>query len=178
MRLEPAEPSTSSGRPSESTTVGAIIEGSRRPGGWVKKPSGERSCSPIMLLTWMPVPGTTMPEPSPLVHVTAHAQPASSITEMCVVEPSRLAMKRLEEAGLGEPVEERRRALGLRALHRPRERPPRPGARVPALEQRERVGQQRAAGARRRVGEHLAPAVGDAHRLARDRLVGGEVRAA
>ena len=55
-----------------------------------------------MLLTCMPVPGTTMPEPSPFVHVTEHAQPSPSSTEMCVVEPSRLAMKRVEEAGLGE----------------------------------------------------------------------------
>ncbi len=61
-----------------------------------------------MLLTCTPVPGTTSPEPSPLVHVTAHAQPASSSTEMCVVEPSRLAMNALQEAGLGEPLEERR----------------------------------------------------------------------
>ena len=43
----------------------------------------------MMLLTWMPVPGTTIPEPSPFVHVTAQARPAPSITEMCVVDPSR-----------------------------------------------------------------------------------------
>ena len=75
--------------PSSSTTVGAIIDGSRRPGGCVNQPAGERSCSPIMLLTWMPVPGTTIPEPSPLVVVTAHAQPSASSTETWVVEPSR-----------------------------------------------------------------------------------------
>ncbi len=56
-----------------------------------------------MLLTWTPVPGTTSPEPSPLVHVTAHAQPASSITEMCVVEPSRLAMNESRKPGSASP---------------------------------------------------------------------------
>ena len=35
------------------------------------------------------MPGTTSPQPSPFVHVTAHAQPSSSIAEMWVVEPSR-----------------------------------------------------------------------------------------
>ena len=39
----------------------------------------------------MPVPGTISPQPSPFVHVTEQAQPASSSTEMCVVAPSRLA---------------------------------------------------------------------------------------
>jgi hypothetical protein len=89
MRLEPAEPSDSVGPSAPRTIVGAIIDGSRRPGGWVKNPYGERSCSPIMLLRWMPVPGTTSPLPSPLVHVAAQAQPSSSIAEMWVVEPSR-----------------------------------------------------------------------------------------
>ena len=56
-----------------------------------------------MLLTWSPVPGTTIPEPSPLVHVTAHAQPASSITEMCVVEPSRLLMNDSRNPGSASP---------------------------------------------------------------------------
>ena len=41
----------------------------------------------MMLLTWMPVPGTTTPEPSPFVHVTEQARPSPSTTEMCVVEP-------------------------------------------------------------------------------------------
>ena len=48
-------------RRSPSTTVGAIIDGIRRPGGAVKNPSGLRSSSPMMLLRWMPVPGTTSP---------------------------------------------------------------------------------------------------------------------
>src|SRR3954452_14885737 len=95
IRFEPALPSTSStSPPSPTTAVGAIIDGIRRPGGKRKKPSGLRSCSPMMLLTWMPVPGTTMPAPSPFVHVTAHARPSASITEMCVVEPRRDARKR------------------------------------------------------------------------------------
>ena len=64
------------------------------------------------------MPGTTMPEPSPFVHVTEQAQPSASSTEMCVVEPSRRGHEALEEAGLGEAREELRRALGLGALHR------------------------------------------------------------
>src|SRR3954470_6702115 len=92
VRFDPAEPSTSSGRPSSSTTVGAIIDGSRRPGGCVNQPAGERSCSPIMLLTWTPVPGTTIPDPSPLVVVTLQAQPSASSTDTWVVEPSRELM--------------------------------------------------------------------------------------
>jgi hypothetical protein len=85
--------------------------------------------------------------------------------------------ERVQEAGLGEPVQERRRALGLRRLHRARELD---GVRrvAAALEQRQRVGEQRAARTRRRVGQHLAAAVSDAHRLARDRLVGRQVGAA
>src|SRR5436305_274824 len=43
-------PSTSSAVSPRSTTVGAIMLGSRRPGGWRWKPSGLRSCSPSMLL--------------------------------------------------------------------------------------------------------------------------------
>ena len=131
MRLEPAEPTTSSGRPPASTIVGAIIDGSRRPGGCVNQPSGDRSCSPIMLLTWMPVPGTTSPEPSPLVVVTAHAQPSASSTETCVVEPSREAMNVSQEARLPQPFEEVRRALGLRGLHRRHELGARPGGPAP-----------------------------------------------
>ena len=47
-----------------------------------------------------------------------------------------------------------------------------PGSRV---EQREHVGDQDPARRRRRVGEDVVAAVADADRLARDRLVGGEV---
>ena len=111
MRLEPAEPSASITSPSRLTTVGAIIDGSRRPGGWVKKPSGERSSSPIMLLRWMPVPGTNTPEPSPLVHVTAHARPSPSSTEMWVVEPSWEPMNSPRKPGRASPS----RNSGVRA---------------------------------------------------------------
>ena len=94
MRLDPALPSTSSTlAAASSTTVGAIIDGIRRPGGAVKNPSGLRSSSPMMLLRWMPVPGTTSPQPSPLVQVTAQARPSASTTEMCVVDPRREARK-------------------------------------------------------------------------------------
>ena len=87
MRFDPAEPTTSSTSPSRSTTVGAIIDGIRVPGAARWKPAGERSSSPMMLLTCTPVPGTTTPEPSPFVHVTAAARPSASMTLMCVVLP-------------------------------------------------------------------------------------------
>ena len=44
-----------------------------------------------------------------------------------------------------------------------------------ALEQRERVGDQDPARARRRVGQHLAAVVADVHRLARDGRVRRQV---
>ena len=92
MRFDPAEPSDQLGRHRRrSTTVGAIIDGSRAPGRLRWKPSGERSSSPSTLLRWMPVPGTTTPEPSPFELVTAHAQPSASSTDTCVVDPSRFA---------------------------------------------------------------------------------------
>ena len=69
----------------------------------MKNPSGDRSCSPIMLFTCMPVPGTTTPEPSPFVHVTEQAHPSVSITEMWVVDPSRPAMKRSRKPGASSP---------------------------------------------------------------------------
>ena len=141
MRLDPADPSASFTSPSRATTVGAIIDGSRRPGGWVKKPSGERSSSPIMLLRWTPAPGTITPEPSPLVHVTAQARPSPSSTEMCVVEPSCEAQELVEEARAGQPFEELRRAGrcadSMAATSRAWLRGP-----CLAIEQREHVGDQ------------------------------------
>ena len=58
----------------------------------------------MMLLRCIPVPGTTIPEPSPFVHVTEHAQPSPSSTEMWVVEPSREAMKRSRNPGEASPL--------------------------------------------------------------------------
>ena len=70
------------------------------------------------------MPGTTIPEPSPFEHVTEHAQPSRSSTAMCVVEPSLplRPRKRADELGVGEPLEELRRALVLGALHHLHER--------------------------------------------------------
>ena len=164
MRLEPALPSTSSTSPSRSTTDGDIMLGMRLPAGWRWKPSGLRSSSPITLLMCIPVPGTTTPEPSPLVHVTLQARPSESSTEMCVVEPSFGGEEPLEEALLREPLHELRCALALSRAHRSDDGPQRRGRGV-AIEQRQRVGEQRAARRRRRVGEHHAVAVGDAQRL-------------
>ena len=63
------------------------------------------------------MPGTTWPDPSPLEHVTAQAQPSASSTEMCVVEPSRLARNVLGKSGSGKPGHELRGALVLRPAH-------------------------------------------------------------
>ncbi len=87
-------------------------------------------------------------------------------------EPAR--GEALEEAGVGEPGEERRRPLGLGGLHRGDDGGDRRRRHV-AVEQRERPREQDAARARRRVGQDGQPAVADPHRRARDRRVGGEV---
>ena len=76
IRLEPALPRPSSISPSRRTTVGAIIDGTRRPGSIRWKPSGLRSSSPSMLLRITPVPGTSTPEPEPLEQVTLAHMPA------------------------------------------------------------------------------------------------------
>ena len=101
IRLEPALPRPSSISPSRSTTVGAIIEGTRRPGSIRWKPRGLRSSSPSMLLRITPVPGTSTPEPEPLEQVTLAHIPSPSITEMWVVEPSR-SPARVEAGGIEE----------------------------------------------------------------------------
>ena len=53
--------------PSGATRIdGLIIEPIRWPGGVAWNPSGLRSASPSMLFSWIPVPGTTKPEVTPL----------------------------------------------------------------------------------------------------------------
>ena len=39
------------------------------------RPPGFRSSSPSMLFTWMPVPGTITPEPSPFVRAVLYDHP-------------------------------------------------------------------------------------------------------
>ena len=60
--------------------VGDIIEETRTPGGAAWNPLGWRSSSPSMLFSWMPVPGTRSPEPSPFDVVIAAMLPSSSAT--------------------------------------------------------------------------------------------------
>ena len=90
MRFEPAEPSATSGWPSRSTTVGAIMLGIRRPGWCRWNPPGLRSSSPSMLLRWIPVPGTTTPEHDPFEQVTDAQAPSASSAARWVVDPSRV----------------------------------------------------------------------------------------
>ena len=82
IRFEPALPSTSSTSPSRIAIVGDIIDGIRRPGSVRWKPAGLRSSSPIMLLSWTPVPGTITPEPEPFEQVTLAQAPAASTVAM------------------------------------------------------------------------------------------------
>ena len=121
------------------------------------------------------MPGTTMPEPSPLVHVTAQARPSPSSTEMCVVEPSCEAMNSSRKPGRSRPSTNSgvraRCASSIAASSRPWL-----GGAGLAVELGEHGGDQDPAGRRRRVGEDVEAAVADADRLARDRLVAREVR--
>ena len=72
--------------PSRRTTVGDIIDGRRRRIVEVK-PSGFRSCSPGMLLTWTPGPrDVARASPVRAGHARAHASPSTAV--MWVVEPS------------------------------------------------------------------------------------------
>ena len=72
-------------------TVGDIIDGIRRPAPVAWKPNGFRSCSPSMLLSWIPVPGTNTPDPEPFEQVTLAHPPSPSSAVMWVVDPSRSA---------------------------------------------------------------------------------------
>ena len=106
-RTEPALPTTRRGpRPRPSTTVGAIMLVSRRPG--VGGPPATRSYSPSMLFRWMPVPGTITPEPEPVDDESDAALPSR------VDRPRRASCRRPGRA---------RRAAG--ALAPIRARPPR-----------------------------------------------------
>ena len=184
IRFEPALPSPSSISPSRRTTVGAIIEGTRRPGSIRWKPSGLRSSSPSMLLRITPVPGTSTPEPEPLEQVTlAHIpslvedrdvggraeQVGGGEVEAGRVEQARLqalAVERLGEllaAGAVGGAHRGDQLLGPALLAEP-------------LEQAEAEGDQDPARGRRRVGQHLGAAERGPDRPARDRLVGGQVR--
>ncbi len=118
MRLEPPLPSPASSSPSRSTTVGDIIEGTRRPGGLTWKPSGLRSSSPSMLLTCTPVSGTITPEPVPLEQVTAAHRPSASTAVMWVVEPSRSPGTSVGGSGGRSPARTRCVAASIRGSER------------------------------------------------------------
>ena len=123
------------------------------------------------------MPGTTTPEPSPLVHVALHAHPVARRSPRCA--SSRPAAWRGSARG-SPPRSSPSTNSGVRSdcaaaiastTSAQRRR------RGPAIEQRERVGEQRAAGRRRRVGEDSPVAVAHPHRLALDRAVAGEILA-
>jgi hypothetical protein len=85
MRFDPPLPVTANQPSSRVIAVGAIIEDRRRSSGQPWGPEGLTSSSPSMLLSIMPVPGTSAPQPSPFDRVTEAALPAASITLMWVV---------------------------------------------------------------------------------------------
>ncbi len=78
------------------------------------------------------------------------------------------------EADVAEALDELRRARRLGLLHRAHDEAQRRRRRR-AVEQPQRQRQQDPAGRRRRVGQHVAAAIGDRQRLARDRLVAAQV---
>ena len=152
--------------------------GSRTPAGWRWKPSGFRSSSPIMLFTWIPVPGTTTPEPSPFVLVTLQAMPVG--VEHRDVRRGDRAARRGSARRTRRAPSPSNELCGALAPARPAIAPTIcasvgwPGSRV---EQRQRVGKQQAARRRRRVRVEVASAVGDADRTPLDRAVVGHVLA-
>ena len=80
-RALPALPTTRRARSPSKQMLGAIIDVSRVPG----RCTPARSSSPSMLLSEMPVPGSTTPEPEPSEHESDAALPSESTTEMWVV---------------------------------------------------------------------------------------------
>ena len=140
------------GRRPPSTMVGDIIDATRMPGGAAWKPSGCRSSSPSMLLSRMPVPGTTSPEHSPFDVVIDATLPSSSATLTWVVPRVGLGPVRVgRPARLATPVD-----VGHQS--RPA-RPPAPanpagGGGPPASSRGSARAMQRTTERRRRVGEH------------------------
>ena len=128
-----------------------------------------RSNSPIMLLMWMPVLGTTTPEPAPVDAVSATAFPLPSTTEMCVVPRETTAARFLERAR--ETADRAGGDARVRLFaHDAREVVDRFGcsglAGAEVFEDRQAVGDQQSARRRRWVGEELlaAEARGDGRR--------------
>ena len=175
----------------------------RRSPGREGAPTGFRSVSPSMLLSWIPVPGTKTPEPQPVEEESEAALPRPSRTLTCVVDgrprgslaaerPSRASMRPTASATRSSESSLRARpprwsaatnapsraAAASRAISASVESaaglPGRP-ADAHAVEQPQRVGDQDSARRRRRVRHHLVASIGDAHRTSLDDPVGGEV---
>ena len=158
-------------RRASRTTVGAIIDATRTPGGAAWKPSGWRSSSPSMLLRRMPVPGMTSPEHSPFDVVIAAMLPSASVTLTWVV-PREVDGAPVGAGELGRPP-----AVHLDHVLDQR-LPPTPGcatARPDRAAQLQGQPDQPSAERRRRVGEDAPAAVVDPQRLSFDDAVGGEV---
>ena len=93
-RLEPAEPRATTGSPSRSSRLGAIMEVMRSPGSSRPKPPGLRSSSPSMLFRRMPVPGAITPEPDPFELERLAMPPSASTALVWVVPVGRRAQSR------------------------------------------------------------------------------------
>ena len=149
IRSDPPVPSATT-PPSGPTRIdGLIIDPIRCPGGVAWNPSGFRSASPSMLFSWMPVPGTTKPEVTPLEVVIAATMPSASTA----LRASCRSWQRVNPPG--------RRARSPMSAPSSRAQPA-----PPAGERRghgQRVGDDGAAEGRGRVGEELVPEpLGDA----------------
>src|SRR5690606_14736011 len=90
----PGAPMTTHGLPSFMITEGEIALARALPGSYELGRPGSGSISDTQLFHVKPVPGTTMPAQVVSVWVIDTQLPASSITEMCVVNPGLLSFLR------------------------------------------------------------------------------------
>src|SRR5918998_936535 len=106
MRDAPGDPSATSPPSAEETTVGLMLETRRSPGFRVWNPLGLSSGSPRLLLSGIPVPGTTSPEPYPMLAVMETARPSESTHDRWLVcgEPNPSKMRRRWACAYSSPV--------------------------------------------------------------------------
>ena len=154
-----------------------------------------------MLFRWIPVPGTTTPEPAPVDTVSEAALPSASTTEIWVVRDGstgsgmiggRSSMRRAAASKPGFVVEPPREAAAveLAGEARPARKrllahdadqagdrvgAPLRAAEAGAVEQEEGVGDQHAAGGRRRIRDESVPEELGGDRPAPDHAVAAEV---
>ena len=173
MRFDPPLPSTSSGRPSRSTTVGDIMLGSRRPGGCWWKPKRVQILLAEHVVEVNPGAGDDDPRALAVGEVT-RAGPAVARRARRCAWSTRAGPERSRTQSTSPSRNSGVRSR-LRRLHDLDE--PLGGGRdvAVALEQLERVARSGSTRRRRRVGQHVAAAVAARTGSRGDDAVGGEV---